>query len=175
MARDVWRVLLADREQRRAPELAGVLVADVERLARLIRDGIVRPRRDLVLAAVDGPRVAAARLRHLKAEGGIRHDVDPRGRRPLTLTHDDHVFAPVVGETSQAVEELEMRPWWWHVRRDGAGIALPEHGRGWRDVHPLDARDLLGQRSVTAEQHGPRRPLQHQAIGLRESIAAKNE
>ncbi|MNU73210.1 hypothetical protein D3C71_626880 [compost metagenome] len=42
---------------------------------------VVRPRRDLVHAAVAGPGVAGAPFGHLEAKGGVGDHVDPRARR----------------------------------------------------------------------------------------------
>src|SRR5207247_2778249 len=112
VADDVRPRLLADREDRRAPQLAAFLVADVQGLARRIAHGIVRPRRELVLAAVDRPGVAAAGLGDLEAEARVRHHVDPRCRRPLALTQHRDVLAAVRRAAAEAVDDLEIRTAW---------------------------------------------------------------
>src|SRR6185503_8137662 len=89
------------------------------RLAGRVADGIVRPRGELVLAAVERPRVARARLGHLKAEARVRHDVDPGRRRAPALLENRDVLAPMVAEAAEAVEELELGP-----RAGGGGAAL---------------------------------------------------
>ena len=99
--------VVADRQRRRTPQVAGIVVAQIEHLARAIADRIVRPRRELVLAAVDRPGEAAAFGRHLKAEGGIGDDIDPGRRRGLARAEDRHIFPPVFGEAAKPVEELE--------------------------------------------------------------------
>ena len=106
---DVLPGLLPNRQGRRPPERSPVFVADVEHLARPVADGVVRPGRELILATVARPRVAAALGRHLEAERGIGDHVDPGRRRPLPLAEDRHVLPPVVGEATEAVEELERR------------------------------------------------------------------
>ena len=47
--------LVADRQRRRAPQIAGVIVPNVECLPRTISNRIVGPGSELVFAAVDGP------------------------------------------------------------------------------------------------------------------------
>ena len=105
---DVGR-LLRGSAARRAPQLAGLLVPDVDRLARRVADRVVRPRRELVLAAVDRPRVARPRTRRPGSRTRVRDDVDPGRRRPLPLAEDGDVLPPVLGEAAEAVEELELR------------------------------------------------------------------
>ena len=62
------RPCLADGQRRRRPGGAGFFVAQVDDFAGRIRDGIVRPGRQTILAAVDRPGVARACFSHLKAE-----------------------------------------------------------------------------------------------------------
>src|SRR2546425_13066762 len=62
--RDIGRNLVTDRRRRGPPQLAGLLVAQIQDLARPIGHGVVRPGRELVLAAVERPCVAAALDRH---------------------------------------------------------------------------------------------------------------
>src|SRR5690606_9933913 len=72
----------AGRGTRRGrPDGAVLLVAQVPRLAVRIRDRVVGPRREAVLAAVARPRVARARLGGEEAEGLVGDDVDPRRGR----------------------------------------------------------------------------------------------
>src|SRR5262249_62323153 len=59
---------LGQRPGQRRPERAGVLVAHVERFAVRVRDRVVEPRRQPVLAAVAAPGVPGARLAHPEAE-----------------------------------------------------------------------------------------------------------
>ena len=101
--------VFSDGEQGWTPEPAGVLVAHVDGLARRVADGVVRPRRELVLAAVGGPCIAGARLRDLEAQARVRDHVDPRRGRPLALAERDQVLAAVVHEAAQPVVELPRR------------------------------------------------------------------
>ena len=100
--------LLADRQHRRAPQLASVFVAHVDRLAGRVADRVIRPRRELVLTAVERPGVTRARFRDLKAKGRIRDHVDPGRRRPLSLAENRHVFTAVGSEAAEAIEELQF-------------------------------------------------------------------
>ena len=100
----------AHRQRRGAPVLARLLVADVERLARAIRDRIVVPRGDAVLVAVESPRTSDARLRHRAAEIWIRQHVDPRRGRGLVARQHDHVLAGHGVEAAQPVVEAQFRP-----------------------------------------------------------------
>src|SRR5439155_12849692 len=75
---------LADRQRGRAPELAGLVIPDIDRLARRVTHRVVGPRGELMLAAVYRPRVAGAGLGHLEAEARIGDHVDTGGGRPLS-------------------------------------------------------------------------------------------
>ena len=76
-AGDIGRPLDADGRRGRAPEGAGIVVTQVESLAGAVGDGVVRPGRELVLAAVDRPGVAAAFGRRLEAKTLVGDDIDP--------------------------------------------------------------------------------------------------
>ena len=80
---DISRGFVANGKRSRAPQFAGIIITQIERFAWTVGNGIVRPRRDLVFAAVDGPRLAASLSRGLKAKGRIGDDVDPRRGRGL--------------------------------------------------------------------------------------------
>ena len=95
-------------ERRRAPQVAGVVVAQIEGFAASIADGVVRPRRDLILATVDRPGVAAALGSRLEAERRIGDDVDPRRGRRLARPEDRHILASVSREAAESVEEFEV-------------------------------------------------------------------
>ena len=97
MPGDIGRGLLADGERRRAPDIAVLLVAQIDGFARRIDDGIVRPGRELVLPAVDRPAVAAALGRDLEAEGWIGDHIDPGRGRGLAPAEDRHIFPSVGG------------------------------------------------------------------------------
>src|SRR2546423_11016282 len=88
MACHVGLALLPDGQRRRSPDLAGVLVPDIQNLARRVTHRIVRPRGELILAAVHRPGKARAGLRDLEAERRIRDDVDPRRRGAAPTVED---------------------------------------------------------------------------------------
>src|SRR6185437_3582489 len=67
--RTISRRIVADRQRRRAPQIAGIVIAQVERFPGPITARIIRPRRELVLATVDRPGKATALCRYLEAEG----------------------------------------------------------------------------------------------------------
>ena len=100
--------VISQRQRRRAEQFEGVFVADVDQLAGRVADRIVRPRRQFALAAVERPRVAAARLRNREADVGIGDHVDPRRGRALTVGKLNHVLETVLRKTAEAVEILEI-------------------------------------------------------------------
>ena len=87
----------------------GLLVADEDRFAGRIADGIVSPGRQPVVVAVARPRVAGAALGGDESERRVRDDVRPGlgGSAAGVLIDGDDVLAPVVGKPADAVEQLE--------------------------------------------------------------------
>src|SRR5580658_4489068 len=119
---------IPDRGGRWSPDLAAVLVAQIKHFARAIRDGIVRPGRQLVLVTVLRPGESASLGRDLKAKSGIGDNIDPRSGGGLPRTQTRHVFAPVGCESSKSVEEFQII---WHGRARGlrqAGGATDSFG-----------------------------------------------
>src|SRR4029077_2102902 len=157
VARDVRFVFEANRRRRGTPEFAGAFVANVDRLAGRVGDGIVRPRRELVLVGIQRPGVARAGLGGEEAERRIRDYVDPRLRGSRALAENGDVFAAVVREAAQAVKEAEVRR---HsvaaanfvVRARACGARRPR-------IAALRTSDLFGQRSMLADDHGSRDAL----------------
>ncbi len=92
---DIGPGFFADGEHGRSPDETAVLIPNIERLARRVADGIVRPRRELVLPAVHRPCKARARLGGLETEVRVGHHVDPGGRGPLPRAQSRDVFAAV--------------------------------------------------------------------------------
>ena len=68
MACDIGLGRVADRLGGRVPEFTGIVIAEIEYLARPIADRVVRPWCDLVLPTIGGRGIAAALGRELKAE-----------------------------------------------------------------------------------------------------------
>ena len=106
---DVGRPLTPDRLRGRAPEVAGVVVADVEGFACWVADGVVGPRRQLVFPAVLGPGVPTAGLGHLEPERLVGDHVEPGSWGRLTGAEDGHVLTPIITEAAEPVEELQLR------------------------------------------------------------------
>ena len=108
VAGSVSRTRIADGRGGRSPQLAGFFIAQIQNLAGTIRDGIVGPRGDLMLSAVEGPGETAAVGRNLKPKVRIGDHVDPRRGGRLPRAQMDHIFVALGGEPSQAVEEFEI-------------------------------------------------------------------
>ena len=115
----------------RGPDLIGVKVVQINRLANRVSHRIVRPRRDLIFAAVFRPDMARSFGRDLKSEIRVGNDVDPGCRGGFAVPQDRHIFAPLIGEAAGAVKELQRgqyqvwqkRSWhrgrgFWHGQRD---------------------------------------------------------
>src|SRR5438034_3239210 len=143
--------VLADRPRGRTPQFATVFVTNVDHLTRSIGDWVVRPGCELVLAAVDRPRIASTIDRHLEAEGGICDDVDPGGRGLLPFAEDRHIFPSVGREAAEAVEKLELRSRWSSLRHATRRRASPQwNGSGLRFRRMLE---LFREAPATAEQY----------------------
>src|SRR4029077_5396158 len=67
-----------DRKRRRAPDLAGLLVTQIDDLAGRIANRVVAPRSQAVELAVKRPGKSCPALGHHKPETRVGHDVDPR-------------------------------------------------------------------------------------------------
>ncbi len=76
---------LPNRQRRRAPQVAAVLVTQVHDLRRCVAHWIVGPRGELILLRIDRPCGPGAVGGHEEAELRIGDDVGPRRRRPATL------------------------------------------------------------------------------------------
>ena len=169
---DVRRLLAADRLGRRTPQLAAVVVPDVDRLAHRIDDRVVRPRGELVFAAVPGPRVPRPGLGDLEPERRVGDDVEPGCRGGLSRAEDGDVLAPPIDEAAEAVEELELRAW-----RDRLAPGLARAGWRCRPSDPfgaLQADDLVGEAAPATEQHRPGGGLEDRAILGGEPLAAQD-
>src|SRR5580658_4303116 len=143
VANDVRRAdVFANRQRGRSPQLAGVEVADVEHLAGAVAHRIVRPLRNLMLLAVDGPGVAGAFDRNREAERRICNNVDPWRGRPLPFAENRHVLAAVRGKSAEPVEGFEIAP-----RRRGRRSLYRGSSPRWRALgrlKHLEPFDLLG-------------------------------
>ncbi len=107
--RQIGGGLVADRQRCGAPQVAGILVANIEGLARPVGDRVVGPGRQLMFLAVGRPGVAAALSGDLEAEAGIGDDIDPGRRGRLAGAEYGDVFAAILAEAADAVEEFQPR------------------------------------------------------------------
>ena len=165
------------RQRGRRPELAGLLVAQVDRLAAGVGDRIVVPRRQPQLVRVLAPGVAAAGLRDDAAEARIGDDVGPGRRRPLARRRRDDVFAAVAAEAADAVEQPQALP----VGRGAAGARAATAGAASarrvrvgssgvpRRSRRAAALRLLGQRAAAVAEHDAGDRLQQDAVFVRRS------
>src|ERR1035437_5041945 len=112
MANDIGRRTARGCRSRR-PELPGLLIAKVERLARGVLNGIVAPRRQPKFVGVFRPSVSAAAFRNHRAKKRIGEHVDPWGWSRLPGLKGDDIFMAIAGKTAEAVLEDELS------RRDG--------------------------------------------------------
>ena len=117
MAGDVGGGAVADGLGRRAPEIARVVVMQIECLSRIIGDRVVRPGGKLILPAIDRPGVTASLGGHLEPEQRVGDDVDPRCRRGLTGAEDRHIGPSAVAKAAKSVKEFEIRRRWEDSRR----------------------------------------------------------
>ena len=107
---DRVRLRFANGRGRCGPDGSCVLIAQINDLAWRIAHGIVRPRRQPILAAVYRPGIARTRLSYLKSKiACVRNDVGPGRRRPLFCAEHDYVLATALMKTTQAVEESQFR------------------------------------------------------------------
>ena len=151
VAGNVRSDFIANRQRGGAPHLTGTFVADVDGFSRRIGDGIVGPRRELIFMAVERPRVARAGFRNEESKRRIRNHVDPRRGSPQTFSQDGHIFAALVGKSTEAVEKIERLLGKRHVHPFGRA-RLPRDGR-CNDFRPLRSDDLFRQRAAPAEQY----------------------
>ena len=170
---DVGRFLAADRLGRRTPQLAGVVVPDVDRLAHRVADRVVGPRGELVLAAVPGPGVARPGLGDLEPERRVGDHVQPRRRGRLSRAEDRDVLAPAIGEAAEPVEELQLRTRRGRLARWSASSAGGGCGRG-DPLGTLQADDLVGEAAPAAQQDGPGGRLEERAVLGGELVAAQD-
>ena len=170
VVRDVRRFLTADRLGGRAPQLAAVVVADIDRLAHRVADGVVGPRGELVLAAVPRPRIARPGLGDLEPERLVGDHVQPGCWGGLSGAEDGDVLTPVACEATEPVEELQVRAWHGWLARS---LLRPERGHGSGDPFgTLEANHLLGETASAAQEHDASSALEERAIVVGELVAA---
>src|SRR5205807_3309992 len=99
----------ADRQRRRRPNYARILIANVDDFARRITNGVVGPGRQPIFVTVDRPRESAARFGNQESKVlGIRNHVRPGRRRPLTFAECRDVFTTAVRKAPDSVKERKL-------------------------------------------------------------------
>ena len=110
-------------EGRRAPDLARLLIAEIDDFAGTVRHRIVVPGRQAIGLAVPRPGESGAGFGDEESELGVGNDVDPRCRRQVRMgvgpaaglavqevgvralgLDEEAVFAAVGGKTAKAIE-----------------------------------------------------------------------
>ena len=109
MSGNVSGGVVADGKSSRRPDIATILVADINNFTGAVADGIVRPGSELVLAAIDRPCVTAALRGNLEAKRRIGDDIHPRRGRHLIPVEDGDVLPSILIESANPVEKLERR------------------------------------------------------------------
>jgi hypothetical protein len=167
------------RTRRGRPRVAGVVVADVHRLRGGIGHGIVRERREAVLAAVRRPGEGRARSGDDGSEIRVGDDVGPRHRGLPVAVEDDRVVAAVRREASRPVGEHDFgqRGFPWRVvlarrRRGGRFEHRQLHRRLVFGMRPIE---LLRQLAPIAAQDAPRHAREQDALRLAHAVAAQQE
>src|SRR6202044_4023768 len=160
-ASSISRAWISGGRGGRPPQLAGFLIAQIQNLARAIRDGIVGPRGDLVFSAVEGPSETAAGRRNLKPKVRIGDHVDPRRGGRLPRAQMDHVFLALGGKPSQAVEEFEIGT----CVGDRGGLARRRtlHRQGSESARFANAVELICEPAVARNQDDSRNGQQKSA------------
>ena len=152
----------ARRGGRGRPELARVLVANVEGLARGVLHRIVAPGGQPELMGIFDPRVGTATFRDDRAKRGIGQHIDPRRGRGLARLQRDDIFVSVAGKAAEAIlkHELPGHDRRGQVGRGGAG------GRQRRDhrVEHTAMLELLRQRAFFVVEDDPGHGLQQYEV-----------
>ncbi len=137
---------VADRDRRRTPDIAGLVVPHIESFARGVADRIIGPGGQLVFAAIARPGVAAALGRRLKAELALA----------ITLIHGAGVDWPGPSTVTYSLPPAANPPKPLKNSRSGArrvaGSRRAKRRRSWRAV----ASARRGRRADRADQKGCR-------------------
>src|SRR5205814_1722590 len=143
----------ANEKSGRRPDSSIILVARIKDFTGAVADGIVRPRSELVLAAIDRPGAAAAVSGDLEAERGIGDDIHPRCGRHLLPIEDGDVLPSVAIKSADAVKELELRP---RGELSRAGVLRVQTKRFVRRCDFSETFNLLGETAASAHDHNTR-------------------
>jgi len=149
------------------PEMAGLFIAQIDRLAAGVTEGVVVPGGQAELMGIFTPGVGAAALGDQGAEVGIGQHVAPRRRRWPAGEQLDVVFAPIRRETTESVgmpRILARHPICAVDVRPGCGPepGRHQHGRAKLRQHPVV--ELLGQRTPTIGDDSAGNGLEKQPV-----------
>ena len=100
---------IANGSRRYGPYLASFLITQVECFGGTVRDRVVRPCCEAVLAAVYCPSVPPAGFAYERAEVTVGQDVAPRSRRCLPGFDEDDIFAAIRREPTQTIVVEKVR------------------------------------------------------------------
>ena len=143
----------AHGQRHRRPEVAAVLVAQVEGLTARIAHRVVVPGTEAELVGVLAPGVAESALGDDAAEVRVRQDVHPRHGRDLPRRGRNDILAPVGGEASETVEEDQVGAR-RQGRRRGVRVVRPDGLQTRRRRSGVaTAMDLLRQRSAAVGEN----------------------
>ena len=172
MAHDVAARPAGGAARHGRPQLARLVVDQVDPLRRGVDHRVVRERRQPVLAAVLGPGERRARRRDDRAELRVGDDVRPRPRRLGAALQHDHVLAAGRGEAAASVLEPQLRH--RDLRRLGGrrrDVGAHARGRPLRlGIRPVE---LVREVPAVARQHGPRDRRQQHPLALGDDVAAQ--
>src|SRR5215208_3072206 len=153
MAAGVVLVVGPARRGRPGPDLAGVVVAQVEEAAGAVLGQVLLPaHEDAELGVVD-PAKAAARLRHGEADPRVGDDIDPGARRARV---GDDVLGAVVGEVAVAAGRQRLGARLRHGVSSGnkstsnsarwtTTVPSASSGSGWPAARAIPGRPARGQ------------------------------
>ena len=172
MANNVGRC--ATRGQWRGrPKLSGLLVSNIESLARGVLNRIVAPGRQSKLMGVLHPCVSRAALGNNRSEPGIGQHIDPRRRRHLAGLKSNDIFMAVPAEPAQAVGKNQIAR-----RKRSSRVREPAmrgcQGRNQR-LQYAAMRQLFLQASLLIVQNNSRRGLQQHAVIVGNLFEAPDE
>jgi len=100
---------IANRSRRYGPYLASFLITQVECFGGTVRDRVVRPCCETVLAAVYCPSIPPASFAYERAEVTVGENVAPRSRRRLPGFDEDDIFAAIRREPTQTIVVEKVR------------------------------------------------------------------
>ena len=109
MTRFIGHGLIAQHTCRRRKGAARFTVEDIDRLARTVRDRVVRPWGELIIAAVACPGEGRTFRRDMEPEIRIGDHIDPRMRRVGAVV-DAHHIAAVLGKATITIPETKIVP-----------------------------------------------------------------